>query len=76
MLAFGPVVGYLIGAFLLQYYVDGFSYSTKDLNIHPGDSNWVGAWYMGFIIFGVLIFFTAFPWFSRLSRGKDRTKGV
>jgi hypothetical protein len=61
MLAFGPVVGYLAGAGLLQIYVDTFSYSANELKIQPGDSNWLGAWYAGFVLFGVLIFVTAFP---------------
>jgi hypothetical protein len=61
MLAFGPVVGYLVGAGMLQIYVDHFRYSIKDLNLNPDDSQWIGAWFLGFIIFGVLIFITAFP---------------
>lgn len=62
MLAFGPVVGYLVGAAFLQVYVDGFRFASK-LKINPSDSNWVGAWYVGFIIFGILIFFTSFFFF-------------
>jgi MFS family permease len=43
MLAFGPLVGYLAGAALLQLYVDTFSISNmNDLKISPSDSNWVG----------------------------------
>lgn len=60
MLAFGPVVGYLCGAAILQIYVDSFRYNTKDLNIGPEDSDWIGAWFLGFIVFGALIFFTSF----------------
>lgn len=40
MLAFGPLVGYLVGAAILQFYVDSFS--VKDLKLNPGDSDWVG----------------------------------
>lgn len=29
MLAFGPVVGYLVGAAFLQVYVDGYQYSSR-----------------------------------------------
>ena len=61
MLAFGPVVGYLVGAGMLQIYVDHFRYSIKGLNLNADDSQWVGAWFLGFILFGVLIFVTAFP---------------
>jgi MFS family permease len=63
-LAFGPVVGYLVGAAFLQVYVDVLSYSTQELNIKPGDSNWVGNWYGGYLLFALLIFITSFPFFA------------
>lgn len=63
MLAFGPLVGYLAGAGFLQVYVDSFRQHIKDFNITPSDPNWIGAWYVGFILFGILIFITAFMFF-------------
>jgi hypothetical protein len=39
MLAFGPLVGYLVGAAFLRVYVHGF---IEDLNIDPTSSNWIG----------------------------------
>lgn len=63
-LAFGPVVGYLVGAAFLQIYVDVLSYNTRELNIKPGDSNWVGNWYGGYLLFSLLIFVTSFPFFA------------
>jgi len=60
MLAFGPVVGYLLGAFTLGFYVDLLSF---DLKISRDDSRWLGAWWIGFLICGVFIFFTSFPFF-------------
>ena len=42
MLAFGPLIGYLAGAGLLQLYVDVFTIKHEDLKIDPSDSNWVG----------------------------------
>ena len=64
MLAFGPVVGYLVGAGLLTIYVDGFQFSSEQIAIKPGDSNWVGAWYSGFVLFAVLIVITSIPFFG------------
>jgi hypothetical protein len=61
MLALGPLIGYLFGAAILQFYVDMFSVSKADLNIGPTDSNWLGAWYVGFLFFGLLVFLNAFP---------------
>lgn len=61
MLAFGPVVGYLTGAISLQVYVDSLSFDVNELNLTPDHSNWVGAWFTGFIIFGVFILICSFP---------------
>lgn len=57
----GPVLGYALGALLLQYYVDVFSYIV---NIRPSDPQWIGAWWGGFIICGILLFLLAFPFLS------------
>ena len=57
----GPVLGYALGALLLQYYVDVFSYSV---NIRPSDPAWIGSWWGGFIICGILLFLLAFPFLS------------
>ena len=32
MVAFGPVLGFLLGAFLLNQYVDAFSFDLTELN--------------------------------------------
>jgi hypothetical protein len=60
MLAFGPLVGYLAGAGFLQIHVDSFRLQLKELVTNPGDPSWIGAWFLGFILFGILIFFTSF----------------
>ncbi|CAG2209557.1 SLCO3A [Mytilus edulis] len=57
----GPVLGYALGALLLQYYVDVFSYIV---NIRPSDPQWIGAWWGGFLICGILLFVLAFPFLS------------
>ena len=59
----GPVLGYGLGALLLQYYVDVFSF---DVDIIPSDPRWIGAWWGGFIICGGLLLllvpvFLSFP---------------
>lgn len=55
------MLGYALGALLLQYYVDVFSYIV---NIRPSDPQWIGAWWGGFIICGILLFLLAFPFLS------------
>uniref|UniRef100_A0A182TD88 Kazal-like domain-containing protein n=1 Tax=Anopheles melas TaxID=34690 RepID=A0A182TD88_9DIPT len=39
MAAFGPVLGFLLGAYLLSFHMDSFSGS--DINIDPDDRRWV-----------------------------------
>ncbi|KAK3727107.1 hypothetical protein RRG08_048210 [Elysia crispata] len=50
--ALGPVLGYALGALLLQYYVDTFFHEVP---ISPSSPRWVGAWWGGFIICGLLL---------------------
>lgn len=56
--ALGPVLGYALGALLLQFYVDSFSH---EVTISPGHPQWIGAWWGGFIICGFLLFILATP---------------
>ena len=56
--ALGPVLGYALGALLLQYYVDSFSHEVL---ISAGHPQWIGAWWGGFIICGLLLLLLAFP---------------
>ncbi|XP_076456638.1 solute carrier organic anion transporter family member 5A1-like [Babylonia areolata] len=56
--ALGPVLGYALGALLLQYYVDSFSHQVS---ISPGHPQWIGAWWGGFIICGLLLLLLSLP---------------
>ena len=40
MLAFGPLVGYLVGAAFLRVYVDFYAHGS--LTIDPTHSSWIG----------------------------------
>ncbi|XP_060076397.1 solute carrier organic anion transporter family member 5A1-like [Ylistrum balloti] len=57
----GPVLGYALGALLLQYYVDMFIY---EVDIVPGDPQWIGAWWGGFIICGGIFFTLSIPFMA------------
>lgn len=59
--ALGPVLGFTLGALLLQYYVDLFSY---DVDLTPSDPRWVGAWWGGFIICGGLLLMLSVPFLA------------
>ncbi|KAJ8736255.1 hypothetical protein PYW08_006911 [Mythimna loreyi] len=62
MAAFGPVLGFLLGAYLLSFHMDSFSGTI--ISIDPGDHRWVGMWWGGFLLCGFLLILVAIPFFS------------
>ena len=60
----GPVLGFGAGAALMEVYVDFATPSVNHLELSPTDSQWVGAWWVGFLIFGALMILTAPPFFA------------
>ncbi|KAJ0182431.1 hypothetical protein K1T71_001800 [Dendrolimus kikuchii] len=62
MAAFGPVLGFLLGAYLLSFHMDSFSGTI--ISIGPGDHRWVGMWWGGFLLCGFLLMLVAIPFFS------------
>lgn len=79
MAAFGPVLGFLLGAYLLSYHMDSFSGSVINigelrncilklkLTTIPSDATdrrWVGMWWGGFLLCGLLLIIVAIPFFS------------
>uniref|UniRef100_U5ERZ1 Putative organic anion transporter n=1 Tax=Corethrella appendiculata TaxID=1370023 RepID=U5ERZ1_9DIPT len=62
MAAFGPVLGFLLGAYLLSFHMDSFS--GNNINIDPDDRRWVGMWWGGFLLCGILLIMVAIPFFS------------
>ncbi|XP_050389881.1 solute carrier organic anion transporter family member 5A1 [Patella vulgata] len=59
--ALGPVIGYALGALMLQYYVDTFTYDVPITSSHP---RWIGAWWGGFIICGFVILMLSIPFIA------------
>jgi len=83
MAAFGPVVGFLLGAYLLSFHMDSLSSTIISISkfislFHriviliftcfsltaPGDRRWVGLWWGGFLLCGVILLVVAVPFFS------------
>lgn len=89
MAAFGPVLGFLLGAYLLSFHMDSFSGTiisigkeqcyfrlcnskiffdlmdrSNELYLDPGDHRWVGMWWGGFLLCGLLLIMVAIPFFS------------
>ncbi|KAF5283451.1 hypothetical protein FQA39_LY04827 [Lamprigera yunnana] len=61
MAAFGPVLGFLLGAYLLSFHMDSFS---KIISIDPGNHKWVGLWWGGFLLGGLMLILVSIPFFS------------
>lgn len=101
MAAFGPVLGFLLGAYLLSFHMDSFSgtfisigetnllfheckikrLSVRKINKYsptdPGDHRWVGMWWGGFLLCGLLLILVAIPFFSFpkvLQREKEKIR--
>ncbi|KZC09501.1 PREDICTED: solute carrier organic anion transporter family member 5A1 [Dufourea novaeangliae] len=75
MAAFGPVLGFLLGAYLLSFHMDSFSGTI--ISIDPGDHRWVGMWWGGFLLCGLLLILVAIPFFSfpkTLQREKEKIR--
>uniref|UniRef100_A0A665UMQ0 Solute carrier organic anion transporter family member n=1 Tax=Echeneis naucrates TaxID=173247 RepID=A0A665UMQ0_ECHNA len=60
----GPVFGYLLGSLCAKIYVDIGYVDIETLAITPADARWVGAWWLGYLIAGVITLMSAVPfWF-------------
>ncbi|OWF41739.1 solute carrier organic anion transporter family member 2A1-like [Mizuhopecten yessoensis] len=52
----GPVLGYIFGGMLSRVYV-----TLEDVDMSPRDPRWVGAWWMGFLVFGACSIIFSLP---------------
>ncbi|XP_060699053.1 solute carrier organic anion transporter family member 1C1-like [Hemiscyllium ocellatum] len=57
----GPLFGFVLGSFCAKLFVDIGFVSSDSLTITPKDSRWVGAWWLGFLIAGMLSILAAIP---------------
>ncbi|NXK78578.1 SO1C1 protein, partial [Amazona guildingii] len=57
----GPMFGFLLGSLCARLYVDIGFVDLGSITITPQDSRWVGAWWLGFLIGGVISLLAAIP---------------
>ena len=55
----GPTLGFVIGGSFLSAYVDPW----RETTLEESDPGWVGAWWIGFIIFGIISLLISIPFF-------------
>ncbi|XP_077090063.1 solute carrier organic anion transporter family member 1C1-like isoform X2 [Siphateles boraxobius] len=60
----GPIFGYSLGSLCAIIYVDIGLVNRESVTITPQDSRWVGAWWLGYVVSGLLTLLAALPlWF-------------
>ncbi|XP_043823251.1 solute carrier organic anion transporter family member 1B1-like [Dromiciops gliroides] len=59
----GPMLGYMLGSLCAKLYVDIGFVDLSTITIKPSDSRWVGAWWLGFLIAGMLNIVAGIPFF-------------
>lgn len=64
---FGPAIAFGIGGFFSQIYI-----TLEDVFITPRDPRWIGAWWLGFLLFGCLSILAGIPLFFFPRRIKPR----
>ncbi|XP_060069119.1 solute carrier organic anion transporter family member 2A1-like [Ylistrum balloti] len=64
---FGPAIAFGLGGFFTKIYI-----TLEDVNISPRDPRWVGAWWLGFLLFGFLAILAGIPVFCFPRRFKPK----
>ncbi|NWS02465.1 SO1C1 protein, partial [Motacilla alba] len=60
----GPIFGFLLGSLCAKLYVDIGFVDLDSVTISPKDVQWVGAWWLGYLIAGVISILAGIPfWF-------------
>ncbi|EDV28799.1 uncharacterized protein TRIADDRAFT_1068, partial [Trichoplax adhaerens] len=52
----GPTLGFVIGGAFSNIYVDWPATANGRLNLQPNDPRWIGAWWLGYLIVGLIAF--------------------
>ncbi|XP_006121345.2 solute carrier organic anion transporter family member 1C1-like [Pelodiscus sinensis] len=68
----GPTLGFLLGSFCANLWVDIGVVDLESLTINPKDIRWVGAWWLGLVICAAVNFLASLPfWFLPYSLPKE-----
>uniref|UniRef100_A0A2K5YRM5 Solute carrier organic anion transporter family member n=1 Tax=Mandrillus leucophaeus TaxID=9568 RepID=A0A2K5YRM5_MANLE len=62
----GLVFGFMLGSLFAKMYVDIGYVDLSTIRITPKDSRWVGAWWLGFLVSGILSIISSIPFFFLL----------
>ncbi|NXX90491.1 SO1A5 protein, partial [Centropus bengalensis] len=68
----GPFLGFLLGSYCAELFVDVGSVDSEDITITPTDARWVGAWWLGILVCALLNLLAGIPfWFLPKSLVKE-----
>ncbi|XP_047599212.1 solute carrier organic anion transporter family member 1C1 isoform X1 [Lutra lutra] len=71
----GPIFGFLLGSLCAKLYVDIGFVNLDHITITPKDPQWVGAWWLGYLIAGIVSLLAALPfWCLPKSLPRHRSK--
>ncbi|XP_036876236.1 solute carrier organic anion transporter family member 1B3-like isoform X1 [Manis javanica] len=69
----GPVIGFILGSLSAKLYVDIGYVDLSSIRITPKDSRWVGAWWISFLVAGLLSIMSSTPFFF-LPKSQGKTQ--
>lgn len=59
----GPIIGFVMSSLFARLYVDIGFVDLSSIRITPKDTRWVGAWWLGFLVSGLLSIICSLPFF-------------
>nr|XP_003470374.2 solute carrier organic anion transporter family member 1B3-like [Cavia porcellus] len=72
----GPILGFTMASVFAKMYVDIGYVDLSSIRITPQDARWVGAWWLGFLISGLLSLISSIPlFFLRQSQDEPQEQG-
>ncbi|XP_013366720.1 PREDICTED: solute carrier organic anion transporter family member 1B3 isoform X2 [Chinchilla lanigera] len=60
---FGPILAFTMASVFAKMYVDVGFVDPSSIRITPQDARWVGAWWLGFLVSGLLSIISSIPFF-------------
>ncbi|XP_010359658.1 solute carrier organic anion transporter family member 1C1 isoform X3 [Rhinopithecus roxellana] len=71
----GPIFGFLLGSLCAKLYVDIGFVNLDHITITPKDPQWVGAWWLGYLIAGIISLLAAVPfWYLPKSLPRSQSR--
>ena len=62
-MAIAPLFGFSLSGYCLSLFSDFYKTDTLELGISPRDPRWQGAWWLGFIIYGIILCIVSITFF-------------